>query len=360
MSGGRGYAAIALGVLLATGAAGNAGLARGAATDPSTITVPYLGTADLTLNAAWTLAQCPSLGIALVEVSCDEDGGVHLTATGFEPDAGAWDLAVEVTASDGAPRVIDYRVVLEDPQPAQIRSGQLDWPGVAGGRTLIPIASLIESCEYCGHGTEAQVQVIAEEGDPTIRAWVTERHLVIDAAPEAEVATLAFRVKDSAGNWSEAGEIRVPLLRPSDSRDTALHLVVPTDATVGALELLAVADPSAWDLVGCTAASAGELSCELGAITFQPDPSDQPDQPGQPDLQAQVVVTMRSANGDTLTGSITFDASAEQGSRLAPAVPLDKAIQHLAFPAPPSKGDAASHSNAGLLAPLWQLLPTIT
>jgi len=357
VSGGRGYAAIALGVLLATGAAGNAGLARGAATDPSTITVPYLGTADLTLNAAWKLAQCPSLGIALVEVSCDEDGGVHLTATGFEPDAGAWDLAVEVTTSDGSQRVIDYRVVLEDPQPAQIRSGQLDWPGVAGGRTLIPVASLIESCEYCGYGTEAQVQVIAEEGEPAIRAWVTERHLVIDAAPEAEVATLAFRLKDSAGNWSEAGEITVPLLRQGDSRDAALHLVVPSDAAVGALELLAVADPSAWDLVGCAAASPGELSCELGAITFQRDPSDQPN---QGDLQAQVSVTMRSATGDTLTGSITFDASAGQGPRLAPAAPLDQAIQHLAFPAPPSTDDVTSHSNAGLLAPLWQLLPSTT
>lgn len=334
-------------------------------TDPSVVSVPYLSAAELAINPAWTLASCPAFtgpdtAPDTVTVTCDEDGAVTVAATAYAPDIGPWPLVASVVTSTGEVRDFEYTVTLAPPDAPAVREGTYSSPGIAGGRTLIPWADLISDCTYCAEGIQASVTVVVEEGFPAATAWVADRHLVIDAPADATEVALDIKVADSSGQWSQAESVVVPVRVLAEAGAAALHVIVPADAggsaRVQASDLLAVADPSTWTLVGCGTPAAGEVSCLADAIVYTRDPAVTATSTA---LDDQFTVTFRSEEGDTLTGSVTIAADAREPLALAPAAPTRLTTLLISTPPAPLAADTIARSNAGILSSLWQALPSI-
>ncbi|GIG54904.1 hypothetical protein Dac01nite_16560 [Demequina activiva] len=330
--------------------------ASAAPVDPMTIEVPYLAQAQVSINAAWDLAACPAAPEgAPVQVSCeDQSGGVVVTASAFDPDAGPWPFPIEVTTESGDPRTLDYTLALALPEAPTPVAGPFESPGVAGGRTLIPLAALVAECTFCSTGVAASAQAVdPEDGPVRVRAWIAERHLVIDADADVTEAVIAVTVRDGAQTASQPAEITVPLLASHAEGGHGLHLVVPLQETVAWDAADLVADPlgAQWSIVECPPTARGSVTCTADSVTFT-----RGDAPG--DLEDQVSVILTAPDGRSAAASITVSPTAES-VRLAGAAPVAGATAPLATPAPPSTPTQDPGADVGILSALWSRVPVL-
>ncbi|WP_062303047.1 hypothetical protein [Demequina subtropica] len=343
--------ALALGALVCLTVAVPGAHAETPSADPATVTVPYLDAATLPVNGAWSLEDCPAAPAGSpLTVECDESG-ITIVANGYAPSAGPWDLPVTVSTGSGS-RTLAYSVALGAPDPAEPVSGPLEVPGVAGGRTLIPLASLVGSCVYCGARIDVRVEAIApEDGSPAVRAWVADHHVVIDAPADATLATLALSVADGTGAWSAPTEATVTL--GAGGSAAGLHVLVPRDATVTVTpaDLVAATDPSRWRILTCAPPVRGSVACDPDALVYSPD--------GDDALEDQLDVTLVAPDGVTLAASVTVTA-AVGSPMLAPAVPTTGGAHAIAVAAPDEAAAPDGGADAGVLSDLWALLPSLT
>lgn len=324
--------------------------------DPMTIEVPYLSQTQITINAAWELVACPAVPAdAPVIIDCDEqEGGIVVTAESYDPGAGPWDLPIEVTTADGTARTLDYLLALAAPEPPTPAAGLYEAPGTAGGRTLIPLAALVEECTYCAAGVRIGAQAVEpEDGPMLVRAWVGERHLVIDAEPGATEAVIEITVEDDAGGVSQPAELTVPLLAAPASPALGLHLVVPAQETVevSATELVADSSDAVWSIVACPQTVRGSVACDGDSVSFA--------RAGAPDgLEDQLALTLMSEDGRSVTASVTVSPSAPS-TRLAGAAPEQDATVPLATRAPATTTRDDAGADTGVLTSLWSRIPSL-
>ncbi|WP_084038673.1 hypothetical protein [Demequina sp. NBRC 110053] len=324
--------------------------------DPMTVEVPYLAETQVSINPAWTLTACPAAPDgAPVSVACDESGeGIVVTATSYDRDAGPWPFPVEVERNGAEPATLEYTLALAPPEPPTPVAGRLPVPGVAGGRTLIPLASLVEECTYCGDGVAVTaVAVEPEDGPMRVRAWVAERHLVIDTDEGATEAVIEVTVEDSAGGASQASEVTVSLTGPPSSPAVGLHVVMPATSSVELTpaDLVLNGGDDAWSIVECVGPARGTLSCAPEGIGYERDATDH--------LDDQLAVVLMAPDGRTATASVTVSSSAVR-QHLAGAARTEGGLAPVATRSPASTATVDAGADTGILTALWSRIPRLT
>jgi hypothetical protein len=333
--------------------------------DPTALEVPHLGELGLSVNAAWTLQECPQLSaLPWVAVVCSPEGEVVLFALGYDPAAGPWPLTLSVLDSLGQPRELDYTVTLAAPEPPTVVAGSLPLVGIAGGRTLVPISALVTECVQCARGVVVSATVVVDPNafpvPPAARVWMAGNHLVIDAPVDATEVTVALMVADDSGMWGAPSEFTLPVRILNDQTAVPLHrtATVPSGQTleVALADLLLTESLETWFVDRCGTAVVGTVLCDESTVRYDAGEGSA--------LADQFWVILRSDQGDVAMASLTIATGNAAGTSdatlgWAPAA-ASTAASAIAIASPEPRSADSDASDPGALAPLWSLLPRLT
>ncbi|MFB6610044.1 hypothetical protein ACFCVO_06990 [Agromyces sp. NPDC056379] len=333
----------------AEGDGGADAAASGVPTGPTSIAVPYLGSASIEPGEGWQITDCtgPSAASSLV-VACDPTK-ILLSAPSFDPEAPV--AIVPVPLSNGRTSItVDYSVALAPPEAPTIAGGAFGYPVAAGSAVLLPLSDLGIACAVCIDGGALDVVEVRPEGAGSAASNGT--HLVFrPSASFTGDAELIVRYADDYGAWSADASVVVPVYAPKATL-VASSITTPLGEGAQTVDLLPLvfrfgSGDAEISLVGCGSAIHGSVVCSPdGTAVYAPSGA-------SVDQFSYHVV---SADGEHATGSVTFVPDAAERTLVpASAAGADDGVPSKIVPLVPVEGDAAG-GRAGIFAPLIETL----
>ncbi|MBM7829567.1 hypothetical protein JOE59_000272 [Agromyces cerinus] len=332
----------------AEGDGGADAAASGAASGPTSIAVPYLGSASIEPGEGWQITDCAGPRAASPLVVACEPAKITLSAPSFDPEAPV--TIVPVPLSNGRTSiVVDYSVSLAPPEAPTVAGGEVGHPVAAGSTALLPLSDLGIACAVCAEGGALDVVEVlpAEAGS----AASNGTHLVFrPSAGFTGDAELVVRYADDYGAWSADASIVVPVYAPSATL-IASSITTPLGDGPQTVDLMPLVFRFGGDaditLVGCGSTIHGSVVCAPdGTAVYAPSGA-------SVDQFSYHVV---STDGEHATGSVTFvPDAAGQAFVPASAIGADDGVPSKIVPRVPVEGDAAG-VRSGIFAPLIETL----
>ncbi|MFB9308823.1 hypothetical protein ACFFRL_06405 [Agromyces hippuratus] len=323
--------------------------ASGSASGPTSIAVPYLGSAAIEPGEGWQITDCAGPRAASPLVASCEPAKITLSAPSFDPEAPV--TIVPVPLSNGRTSIlVDYSVSLAPPEAPTVAGGAYGHPVAAGSTMLLPLSDLGIACAVCAEGGALDVVEVRPEGAGAAASNGT--HLVFrPSAGFTGDAELVVRYADDYGTWSVDASIVVPVYAPSATL-IASSVTTPLGDGPQTVDLMPLvfrfgSGDADITLVGCGSAIHGSVVCAPdGTAVYAPSGA-------SVDQFSYHVV---SADGEHATGSVTFvPDAAEQALVPASAIGSDDGVPSKIVPRVPVEGDAAG-VRSGIFAPLIETL----
>ncbi|MCD2441626.1 hypothetical protein LQ757_04980 [Agromyces sp. SYSU K20354] len=315
---------------------------------PTSVAVPYLGTATIEPAQGWRISDCagPAAASDLV-IACDE-GRIMLSATEYDPEAVP--VTLPVSMSNGrTSMVFEYRVTLAAPEAPTLASRRAPGPVAAGSVLLVPISDLGVECIVCAEGGAlAGVAVLPAEAGSLA---ATPTHLVFRPARDfTGDAELVARFADDFGTWSTDAKVVVPVYRPGPEALIAQSVFTPRDAdgsaTVDLAALAFASDGAEAHLAGCGAAIHGSVTCAADGTARYTSANDV--------AVDQFSFRVVSADGEQASGSVTVVGEASDLPQTGPVPVLgsgsDDGVATRVVPRVPVEREQTSRG--GVFAPL--------
>ncbi|MDQ0893267.1 Ig-like domain-containing protein [Agromyces ramosus] len=317
----------------------------------TSVAVPYLGTTTIEPGSGWQISDCAVPRAATALVTECESTKLTLTATAYDPEAGA--TVVPVPQSNGATSVVfHYTVTLAPPERPTVTGGPVGFPVAAGSTVMLPLSDLGIECPVCADG--GALDVVAVEPPSAGTAAATGTHLVFrPSAAYSGSAGIVVRFADDYGAWSPDATIDVPVYRP-----VAALVATSVFAAVEGTEQQAVdlrplvfgMDAGELHFLGCGAAVHGTVVCASdGTAIYIPSGAS----------VDQFSYHVATANGEQATGSVTLvgDSSELPPAGLVPASAVqrgDDGVPSMIVPRVPV--EPGSGGDDGIFSPLIETL----
>ncbi|GAA1766751.1 Ig-like domain-containing protein [Agromyces humatus] len=279
---------------------------------PTSLAVPYLGTATIEPAQGWRITDCAAPAAASDLVTACDEGRVTLAATRYDAEAGPVTVPVPMT-NGRTSMTFEYRVTLAAPEAPTLTSRRAPGPVAAGSVLLVPISDLGVECVVCAEGGTLSAVAVHPAEAGSLAA--TPTHLVFRPARDFRGdAELVARFADDFGTRSADAKYVVPIYRPGPDPLIAQSIFTRRDADGSAtidLATLAFASGGAEvQLAGCGAAIHGSVTCAADGTARYTSSSDI--------AVDQFSFRVVSADGEQASGSVTVVGEASDLPQAGP------------------------------------------